>query len=422
MEVAGSTQVRSGPWWRTASQRTLASRPDSAVSRRNSPSELALVVRAQRGGAREREALVEHFLPLIVSVAHAYRRSSKADREELTQEGVVGLLRALARFEPDRGVPFWGYAAWWVRQAMQQVVSELSRPMVLSDRALRQLARIKAAQQHFEQTRKRQASTRELAAIVALPQSQVERLLCTERSARGLDEPLGGEAGNRTTIGDLIAHPSAEDAFDRVPQQILAGQVPDLLAHLSDRERTVICSRYGLGQPEQTLLEVAPILGVSAERVRQIEQDSLVKLYAVACGHTRPADREPPPEPTVRPAQGAGEEAALLDQLLAPIEQRRRHARRRLDELARQRVTTRACKHPAENAALRAEAREITDQLARLNVVASVTTRLFQPRPTGAYAAHAAPAGASSRAPGNPPNAGCPRSDSQSERRPGRRG
>lgn len=391
MAVAGSTQVRSGPWWRSASQRTPASRPDTAASRRNSASELALVVRAQRGGPREREALVEHFLPMIVSVAHAYRRSSKVDREELTQEGVVGLLRALARFEPDRGVPFWAYAAWWVRQAMQQVVSELSRPMVLSDRALRQLARIKAAQRRFEQTRRREASTGELAAIVGLPQSQVESLLCTERSARGLDQPLGGDAGDRTTIGDLIAHPSAEEAFDRVPQQILAGQVPDLLAHLSDRERTVICSRYGLGQPERTLREVAPILGVSAERVRQIEQDSLAKLYAVACDHTRPADREPPPEPTVQPAQGAGEEAALLDQLLAPIEQRRRHALRRLDELARRRLTARAREHPVANAALRAEAREINDQLARLNVVASLTTRLFQPHATRARAAHAAP-------------------------------
>jgi hypothetical protein len=69
---------------------------------------------------------------MIVSVAHAYRRSTRVDRHELTQEGIVGLLRALERFEPDRGVPFWAYAEWWVRQAMQQVVSEVSRPMVLS--------------------------------------------------------------------------------------------------------------------------------------------------------------------------------------------------------------------------------------------------------------------------------------------------
>ena len=150
---------------------------------------------------------MKSFLPMIASVAHAYRRSTAVDRQELTQEGVVGLLRALERYEPDRGVPFWAYAAWWVRQAMQQVVSELSRPMVLSDRALRQLARIKNAQRRFEQARRREATSAELAAIVGLPRSQVESLLGTERTARGLDEPAGAETRDGTTVGELLVDP-----------------------------------------------------------------------------------------------------------------------------------------------------------------------------------------------------------------------
>jgi RNA polymerase primary sigma factor len=76
-------------------------------------------------------------------VARVYRGSRSITRIELMQEGVVGLLRALERFDPDAGVPFWGYAVWWVRQAMQQLIAELTRPMVLSDRALRHLARLK---------------------------------------------------------------------------------------------------------------------------------------------------------------------------------------------------------------------------------------------------------------------------------------
>jgi RNA polymerase primary sigma factor len=251
-------------------------------SPRDDAAELELVERAQRGGPREREELVEAFLPMIAGVARAYRRSTAVDREELTQEGVVGLLRALERYEPDRGVPFWAYAAWWVRQAMQQVVSELSRPMVLSDRALRQLARIKKAQRRFEQSRRREATSVELSAIVGLPRSQVESLLCTERTARGLDEPAGTEAGDGATVGELLSDPPAEEAYDRVPQQVFAAEIPDLLGRLTDRERTVICSRFGLGQRAHTLREVAPSLGVSAERVRQIEQSSLTKLHAAA--------------------------------------------------------------------------------------------------------------------------------------------
>lgn len=87
------------------------------------------------------------------------------------------MLRALERFDPDLEVPFWGYASWWVRQAMQQLVSERSRPIVMSDRALRQLARVKAAQRRFEQSRHVTPSCAELAASAGLPQAQVESLL-----------------------------------------------------------------------------------------------------------------------------------------------------------------------------------------------------------------------------------------------------
>ena len=124
--------------------------------------------------------------------------------------------------------------------------------------------------------------------MVGLPTSQVEKLLCTDRTARGLDEPTGGDGA---TVGELLADPPAHEAYERVPQQVLAAQIPGLLDHLTERERTVICSRYGLGRREQTLREIAPRLGVSAERVRQIEQDSLAKLYAAV------APDQPPPPP-----------------------------------------------------------------------------------------------------------------------------
>jgi RNA polymerase sigma factor (sigma-70 family) len=237
---------------------------------------------AKRGGARERERLVDSFLPLIASVARLYRGSTGVNREELMQEGVVGLLRALERYDPERGVPFWAYAVWWVRQAMQDVVSELSGPLVMSDRALRQLARIKSAQRRFEQTRGRAASLRELAATASLPLAQVEKLILAERRPKPLDEPASVESGEGMSVGDQLADPSGEDGYANVPQRVFAAELPRLLARLTDRERTVICSRYGIGRQEQTLREVAGGLGVSAERVRQIEQDSLAKLCAEA--------------------------------------------------------------------------------------------------------------------------------------------
>jgi RNA polymerase sigma factor (sigma-70 family) len=252
--------------------------------------ERSLVLAAKRGDEREREKLIELFKPSISGVAYIYRRSAGVERGELMQEGVVGLLRALKRYDAELGIPFWAYASWWVRQAMQQLVSELGRPVVLSDRAQRQLARIKHAQRHFEQEHRREPSPEELAAIVGLPQSQVESLIGTDRFPLGLDAVASSEAGDRAAIGELLSDPPAEDAYERVPQRLLAEDVPRLLDALSERERVVICSRFGIGQQRRTLREVAPVLGVSKERVRQIEQDSLAKLHAAAGGEARRAE------------------------------------------------------------------------------------------------------------------------------------
>jgi RNA polymerase sigma factor (sigma-70 family) len=271
--------------WSPSGRRRGAARSDAGDRfARDDAAERALVLRAKAGGPRDREELVKWFAPMIGGVARAYRRSTAVDREELTQEGVVGLLRALERFEPERGVPFWAYAMWWVRQAMQQVVSELSRPMVLSDRALRQLARIKDAQHHFEQVHRHEPSPMELTSLVELPRWQIESLFRAERSARGLDEPASGERSGGISLAEQLADVPAQDAYERVDQRELAKMVPNLLAYLNERERTVIRSRYGLGRPVQTLREVAPCLGVSAERVRQIEHDALEKLHTAAAG------------------------------------------------------------------------------------------------------------------------------------------
>jgi RNA polymerase sigma factor (sigma-70 family) len=117
----------------------------SRRSRPSRPAERRLVLAAKHGPGPDRERLIESLTPLIAIIARTYRTSSGIERAELMQEGVVGVLRALDRFDPSLETPFWPYASWWVRQAMQQVVAQLSRPVVLSDRAARELARVKEA-------------------------------------------------------------------------------------------------------------------------------------------------------------------------------------------------------------------------------------------------------------------------------------
>jgi RNA polymerase primary sigma factor len=244
--------------------------------------ERELVRAAQAGDHEARDQLIEAFMPLIGGVARIYRGSPAVDRGELMQEGVVGLLRALSRYDLDLGTPFWAYASWWVRQAMQQLVSELTRPVVLSDRAARQLARVRDARREHLQARGREPSLGELAEVTHLPRRQVENLVIAERRPRGLEEPITGDEGVVGTFGDLLADPEAEDAFERVPRRLEVQQVLRLLGGLSDREKTILRGRFGLDRPEQTLRELAETLGVSAERVRQIEERALSRLRDAA--------------------------------------------------------------------------------------------------------------------------------------------
>ena len=107
-------------------------------------SDRELVLAAKECPGEARGALIEAFAPLIGHVARGYGGASGVGRATLMQQGVVGLLRALERYDPELGTPFWAYASWWVRRAMQQLLSELSRPVVVPDRAARQLACVRA--------------------------------------------------------------------------------------------------------------------------------------------------------------------------------------------------------------------------------------------------------------------------------------
>ena len=253
-------------------------------SRFGSGLERKLVRAAEGGDGAARDQLVEAFLPLIASVARVYRNSGSVGRTELMQQGVVGLLNALKRYDCDRGTPFWAYASWWVRQAMQELVAEMTGPMVLSDRALRQLARVKTAHREHLQAHGGEPSIRDLADATGFPREHVESLMAAERTPLGIDESAAGDDGGAPTIVEALSDPTAEDEFDRVVSRVRVDSIRRLPGGLSARERGVLRARYGLGRRPETLREVAGRLGLSAERVRQIEQEALGKMRDAVAG------------------------------------------------------------------------------------------------------------------------------------------
>jgi DNA-directed RNA polymerase sigma subunit (sigma70/sigma32) len=165
---------------------------------------------------------------------------------------------------------------------MQQLVAQLTRPVVMSDRALRQLARVNQARRELLQARNGAPSPSELAERTGLSREQVESLIAVDRIASGYDEPANRSEVSGATIGDLVADGRSQDGYDRV-EGLLAGEaLRELPGGLTDRERIVLRARYGFGGQERTLGQIGRRLGVSAERVRQIEAQALEKMRAVA--------------------------------------------------------------------------------------------------------------------------------------------
>jgi RNA polymerase sigma factor (sigma-70 family) len=240
------------------------------------------VIATEGGSTAACRELVEWFLPAIGGVARHVDAAGRVDRTELMQAGVAGLLFAVRRYDPRTRTPFWAYASYWVRKSMQELVAEMARPAALTDHAVRGLARLRAARRDYVNANGAEPTTAELAAATGFTREQLDSLLAIDRAPRSFDEPLGADEGTQTRLGETIADPRAEEAYEAVLDKLEQESVRGLADRLDERERTVVWGHYGFDGRPQTLNAIGMNLGLTAERVRQIEAEALEKLRAAA--------------------------------------------------------------------------------------------------------------------------------------------
>ncbi|WP_395091726.1 RNA polymerase sigma factor RpoD/SigA [Armatimonas sp.] len=236
------------------------------------------VERGGKQGERAREILVNANLRLVTSIAKKYQNRGIA-MEDLIQEGTLGLIHAVDKYDWRRGFRFSTYATHWIRQALGRAVENQGRTIRLPSHAIESLGKIKRTREMLATRFNRVPTPQEIAHEISLPVDKVETLLEAETpEPMSLDAPAGDST---TRLGDLLPAEDATSPSSRIFRRALRDEINKALDHLSSREKEVLSLRYGLSEDQEqpmTLEQVGKALHLSRERARQIEAGALQKL------------------------------------------------------------------------------------------------------------------------------------------------